>query len=194
DPEITFPVVAKYPFAELPTRPTSREQVAFAIEVHPRGFGLRLADKTNVINSLGWVVTNWESALDLMETSAEFKLAMEVFEVGQFNRSTAMTLVSLWGGLEAIFSANTSELRFRVSSMIASYLYAAGQQRLETQQQIAKLYDLRSAAAHGRPKHDGNQVLQTFELFRKVLIRIIVNKRVPTRADLDNMLLGGVVG
>jgi len=117
-------------------------------------------------------------------------LAAHAMSSGQFIEDTALTLISLWGALEAIFSPSTSELRFRVSALISSYLNPPGPQRLAHQKQIAELYDKRSAAAHGKRKHDGNDLLLTFELLRKVLIQIIRDGEMPTRQHLENKLFG----
>ncbi|MDB5764201.1 MAG: hypothetical protein JWQ21_3196 [Herminiimonas sp.] len=191
DPEITLTVVSKYPFSEMPSRP-DRELVATAVEVHQRFFRLALIDHAETLASIDWVRTNWETAVDLSASSAEFKLAMAVFEIGQFIPSSAMVLVSIWGALEAIFSPSTTELRFRVSAHVAAYLEPAGPTRLSLQQRVAKLYDKRSAAAHGKPKHDSNDLLQSFELLRRILIKMIDDKKVPSKNDLDAILLGGV--
>lgn len=109
---------------------------------------------------------------------------------GQFVEDTALILVSLWGALEAIFSPSTSELRFRVSALIAAYLNPPGPKRLFDQREIANLYDKRSAAAHGKRKHQGDDVLRTFELLRRVLIAIIRDGKIPTKAELEERLFG----
>ena len=192
NPAIQWVVASKYPIASIAERPPpkDRELVAYAVEIHKRHFALGLVDESNVVGSLSWVAENWEIAVDLRETSAEFSLAMAVLDAGQFLTNTAMTLVSLWGALEAIFSPSAAELRFRVSAMIAAFLKPAGNERLLLQQRVAKLYDKRSAAAHGRPSHEGDDLLQTFEILRKVIIKMIENKRVPTKEDLDARLFG----
>lgn len=62
--------------------------------------------------------------------------------------------------------------------------------RLELQKQVASLYDMRSAAAHGKSRHKPEHLLKTFELVRKVLIRTIVEKSVPTKETLEDCLFG----
>jgi|SRR5712691_1739992 len=82
----------------------------------------------------------------LIGESAEFALAVDALSSGQFVRSSALILDSLWGALEALFSPSTTELKFRVSSLIAAFLEPFGNSRGLQQKQIAKLYDKRSAA------------------------------------------------
>jgi hypothetical protein len=125
-----------------------------------------------------------------MASHADFKLAMEAFELSTFIPHHALTLVSLWGALEALFSPSTSELRFRVSVLIASYVHPPGRHRAELQEEIFDLYDKRSAAAHGKPKHNTDHLMQTFNILQRVLIKMIDEKAVPSKAALSNMLLG----
>jgi hypothetical protein len=59
------------------------------------------------------------------------------------------------------------------------------------QKDIAKLYDKRSAAAHGKPKHDAEDLLATFNLLRRVLFEIIIDRGVvPSKEALEAALFG----
>ena len=99
-------------------------------------------------------------------------------------------MVSIWGALEALFSPSTTELKFRVSALIAAFLEPPGMERAKLQKEIAKLYDKRSAAAHGKPKHEPEDLLSSFNLLRRVLIAIIASGKVPSKNDLEGMLFG----
>lgn len=190
DPEIILTFISEHPISSLPDRFTTAnsEMLGTAIEVHDRYFQLALVDRSRKLEHLDWVKKNWKTALDLRAHSAQFAFAIEVFEIGQFIPSSAMTLVSIWGALEGIFSVSQAELKFRVSSFIAAYMEPPGNGRLAHQKKIAKLYDKRCAAAHGTPKHEPNDVLASFELLRMVLIKIIENGKVPNKDDLERML------
>ena len=48
-------------------------------------------------------------------------------------------MVSLWAGLESLFSPSTMELRFRVSALISSYLHEHGKERQNLYKKIMKL-------------------------------------------------------
>jgi len=52
------------------------------------------------------------------------------------------------------------------------------------------LYDKRSAAAHGKPKHQSEDLVATFELLRRVLIMMIRLRAVPSKDELDARLFG----
>lgn len=190
DPKITFTVVSRTSFTELPNVPHSAEMVAAAVEIQRRHQTFGLVDDTKVLQSLSWIEENWESALDLLENSSEFRLAMDVFEIGVFIPSSAMVMVALWGALEALFSGTKAELKFRVSSLIAAYMKPPGTERLEMQKRVGKLYDKRSAAAHGTPKHTDDDLLRSYELLRLVLIKMIETKKTPTKDELEALLFG----
>jgi hypothetical protein len=190
DPSITMPAASNMDFSKI-AEAADGEAYIVTLEGRPRFFCLEpVANKSEIPASLQWVVQNFESAWNLWRKSSEFRLAVYALDTGQFVDNTALTLISLWGALEAIFSPSTQELKFRVSSLIAAYLYSAGPERMKRQKEIASLYDARSAAAHGKPRHTGDELLATFELLRKALIKFIVDGFVPTKVQLEERLFG----
>ena len=193
NPAVGLHVFSNHPLSSLTTLPSDIQPRIVPLETYPRHFRLGLIDNSKIQSSLAWVQENWKTAQHLYKTSAEFRFAADAMDSGQFVENSALTLVSLWGALEAIFSPSPSELKFRVSSLIASYLEPPGQTRIEVQKEIAVLYDKRSAAAHGKPRHEGNDLLKTFELLRKVIIKMLRRKAVPTKEELEQFLFGVVV-
>jgi len=189
DPSIVMPALSNMSFSKMAEAADAAAYI-MVLEHRPREFALGLVDDSKTTASLSWVVDHFPSALKLARESTEFRLAAHAMSSGQFIEDTALILISLWGALEAIFSPSTSELRFRVSALISSYLNPPGPQRMAHQKQIAELYDKRSAAAHGKQKHASDDVLQTFELLRGVLIQIIRDGQVPTRSHLESRLFG----
>lgn len=191
DPQVTLQVLARSPISELNQQYSTEndaEPVAILAATHARQFDLGLVDTTRVIESIEWVVDHWADAADLRASSPEFDFALETFDNAQLIPNTAMMLVSLWGALEAVFSPHKSELVFRVSAQLAAFLMPRGKARLEKQREIVKLYNLRSAAAHGFPKHAGEDLVKTFELLRAAIVRMIERKSVPTKEALEVML------
>jgi hypothetical protein len=55
---------------------------------------------------------------------------------------------------------------------------------------IARLYDKRSAAAHGKPNHETDDLLGTFNLLARVLTRILDDRAVPSKDSLERRLFG----
>lgn len=189
NPAITLPVFANYPFNTLAQTPEA-EASLFPYEVQRRHFPLGVVGGIVDQDAASWVSERWKSTHKLTESSLEFALAVEAIDSGQFIENHALALISLWGALEALFSPAKAELRFRVSALIASFLEEPGAKRAERQKAIAKLYDMRSAAAHGTPTHGPEHLLQTFTLLREVLFKIIDMGRVPSKPELEGMLFG----
>lgn len=152
---------------------------------------LGLVETASMVESLTWVRLNWRTAHSLYASSEEFRLAADALDAAHFVENEALALVSLWAAIEALFSPSTSELKFRVSALVASFLETPGNARRVRQAEIARLYDKRSAAAHGKPKHQSADLVATFELLRRILIKMVRQQGVPSKGDLETLLFGG---
>jgi len=161
NPATTLPVFSNYPFALLPKVQDNDAQL-LPFETQRRHFPLGVVGGRATADAVEWVKERWQVAHKLINGSSEFSLAVDAIDGGQFVQNPALTLVSLWGALESLFSPSTAELKFRVSSLIAAYLEPPGKSRHTLQKKIAKLYDMRSAAAHGKPKHEAEDLLLIF--------------------------------
>jgi hypothetical protein len=190
DPSVTMPVYADRSFGALASMEANDRARVAPLEVSPRFFALEPADREGMIAKLEWVRANWAKAEALYRQSQEFRIAADALSAGQFVRNDALVLISLWGALEALFSPSTTELKFRVSALIAAYLEGPGARRLAKQKEIAALYDKRSAAAHGKPRHSSDDLLNTFNLTRSVLLRMIQDEAVPSKQRLEELLFG----
>ncbi|WP_207867915.1 hypothetical protein [Pseudomonas sp. 58(2021)] len=190
DPQITLQVLAHGPVSELKERQSKNggELVALLYSRRERHVNIALIDNENVLDGIDWVVDHWKDAIELRGLSPEFNLAIDTFDNAQCIPSTAMALVSIWGALEAIFSPHKAELVFRVSAQLAAFLEPRGVGRLQKQKEIVKLYNLRSAAAHGSPKHGGDDLVTTLELLRIAIIRMVERKVVPDKSMLEELL------
>ena len=189
-PTITVPMISNVSFSSAVKIPDG--EVRFLpLEIMPKHFKLESPDGSlYTADRLKWVKLCWASAVKLVSKNAELRLAMDTLDRGQFIQNPALALVSLWGSLEALFSPSPTELSFRLASSIASYLEEPGEARLELHRSIMRLYKGRSAAAHGRPKVKVDTLLQTFELLRKVVIRMISYKHIPSKEELEALLFG----
>ena len=188
-PAIGMHAMSDHSFSMLIELDEERPRI-MPLETFPRHFKLAPINEKSIVPSLDWVQENWRDAHRLYNTSSEFRLAADAMDTGQFILNGALVLVSLWGALEAVFSPSNAELKFRVSALIASYLEDPGEGRAVLQKRVASLYDKRSAAAHGKPTHQSDDVLATFELLRKVIIRMIRDKSVPSKESLERRLFG----
>ncbi|MGY6160477.1 hypothetical protein [Paraburkholderia strydomiana] len=191
DPKIELQHFTQSPMSELKARtpsPEGGEFVAILVATRQRQIDLGLVDGSRVLESIEWVVDHWVDAVNLRASSPEFDLALATLDNAQLIPNTAMMLVSIWGALEAIFSPHKAELVFRASAQLAAFLTPRGPARLKKQREIVKLYNLRSAAAHGSPKHAAEDLVKSFELLRSALIRMIERKTVPSKEMLEELL------
>lgn len=189
DPAVTMSVLSNNSFDHIPSMPENQTNL-IPLEVGRRYFPLTATDTTATREKLEWVRQRWDMTHGFARTSSEFALGVDALSAAQFQQNTALILVSLWAALEALFAPSKSELRFRVSSLIAAYLESPGAKRAALQKEVAKLYDKRSIAVHGVPNHDQEDVLSTLLLLRRVMLAIIDNRKVPTKEDLENRLFG----
>jgi hypothetical protein len=168
NPAASISAVANRSFASLKDVP-DREAIIIPIETGRRHFPLSSENDIATADRLQWIKNYWSSTHELRQRHPEFALAAAAISTGQFVHNSALILVSLWAALEALFSPSTMELKFRVSSLIAAYLEPAGDGRHSLQKQISKLYDRRSSAAHGQPGFAAQDILDTFNLLRRVI-------------------------
>lgn len=189
NPAVTLPVFANASFETLP-RMADTETMLQPFEVEKRHFPLGVVGGKVTSAAATWVKERWPIAHRLKSNHAEFELAIEALDRGQFVSQPSLTLVSLWAALEALFSPSTTELSFRVSSLIAAYLEPPGESRLARQKAISKLYMKRSAAAHGKPTHDQQNLLDSFNLLREILTKMLDAGRVPSKDELESLLFG----
>jgi len=73
---------------------------------------------------------------------------------------------------------------------MASYLESPGRKRKQKFQRVLQLYDARSKAAHGSAKHDSSTLYDTYDLLRRVVIKMIEERAVPSKAELESELFG----
>lgn len=189
NPATTLPVFSNHAFSAL-SAVKDDDAHLLPFEVQQRHFPLIVDKNTANPEDIRWLSERWQVTHKLILNSAEFSLAVEAIDSGQFIRQPALALVSLWSSLEALFSPSTAELKFRVSALIAAFLEPPGSLRHTLQKDIAKLYDKRSAAAHGKPKHNSDDLLATFNLLRRVLLEIIEQGEVPNKDTLEAALFG----
>ena len=190
NPAVTLSVLSDHSFVQIPSIPDQEAHIV-PLEVRRRYFRLATEDGTATLESLEGVKNRWQLAHKFICESAEFSLGVDALLAAQFQQNSALILVSLWAALESLFSPSTSELRFRVSALIAAYLEAPGPERAALQKDVAKLYDKRSSAVHGVPRHQQADVLSTLQLLRRVLIEIIESAKIPTKEELEARLFGG---
>lgn len=117
---------------------------------------------------------------------------MEAFDVLALVANPSQGLVLLFGALESLFLAGMEkgELTFRLSAYVAAYLEPPGRKRIELQEKVKRLYAARSRAAHGTNCDPLSDLRSTEDLFRRILVKIIEEKAIPTDERLKFSLFG----
>ncbi len=187
------PATASASFSEVVEVPGDTLHI-WPIETGPRKIWEETPNEVVTQHDVDWLATHWETARALRKQSSEFAVATLAFDQCIFVSQPELALLSLWGALEALFSPAPHELRFRVSCNIAAFLEPAGVARMELQSRVAKLYDARSKAAHGRQSNVAAQLTDTYQLVRRVLVQIIEEGQVPTHDELRTRLFGATRG
>lgn len=182
------PIVSDTPLAEAAHCPHEPRFIPF--EAAPHRLHLKLNPSILLENDLNWVSASWRAAGRLMRSSEAFNSLFQAFDQSLFVANPSLALLLLWGALETVFSPARSELRFRISANIASYLEPPGIRRLELQKKATKLYDARSAAAHAANSRDPDALKQTYSLARRIIEQMVARRAVPSRKDLDHCMFG----
>jgi hypothetical protein len=189
-PTVVVPVLSNISFSDAAKAPDNTTHF-FPFEVQPRFFPIDLRARTvTQLTQFEWVRNNWRSAIELASANNELRIAVAALDALQFIPDSGLGLISLWGALEALFSPAKTELRFRVSALIASYLEPFGPARAALQKKTARLYDARSAVAHGAGNRDLQLVLDTYDVLRRVVFKIFTDQHVPSKLELEANLFG----
>jgi len=189
---ISVPIISSEKFASIAE--VEQEPHLWPMEIHtprlfPEGSNVTSVD----VPELEWLRENWYDAAALW-ASKDFAFALQAVDASLWNHTPALALVALWGALERLFSPSASELSFRVSANIAAFLERAGGTRHACFKKVKALYENRSKAAHGSGDPDTNSYGETFEIARRVLLRIIQDRHVPTKKELEANLFGDPIG
>jgi hypothetical protein len=189
-PDIVVPVLCNMSFSDA-ARATENSVSLVPYETGRRYFRIDVSESAGWnSDNLAWVVEHWYAAAALINEHKEFHLAVEALDQAFFIRDPGLAMVSIWGALEELFSKSKSELRFRVSALISSFLEVPGPDRISLHKRLTKLYDSRCDAAHGRSSISGASLVASMEVLRRVIIRMISDGTVPSKEQLEARLLG----
>lgn len=185
-PTFILPVIGAQSFESAKANHSSA--VYYPIETESRLLALDPSARRTITEvDLGCVSKTWLVAARLFDSNGSFRLLLEATDQCMFAKHRRLALLWLWGGLESVFSPDT-ELKYRISSAIASFLEPPGISRMTAQKELAKLYDSRSAAAHGRDDKRDDSVQQTYAIARRAVIKMIDEGHVPSKLELEAKL------
>jgi hypothetical protein len=186
-PYLTVPVLSNHPFHVVPN--IDEEATLEPFETEHRIFQVAdPATKTLGMSRLSYVKEKWLPGARLLSKNSKFYTAMKAFDSATVTGRSSASMLALWGAIEQLFAPSRAELRFRVASLLASYLEREGNKKLDLYKEILKLYDIRSVAAHTAEEVDSQPIVHTYVLMRNALVRMIDEVTVPTQDDLERLL------
>jgi hypothetical protein len=188
---LSMPVIGLHSLCKPPSDPTTAD-FSSAEEANRYWFSDTQPSGLLEDATLQWVKRNWRKALMLGQSSDKFRAALFAFDAAPTLSQAASALLLLWGAIEALFSIE-SEIVFRLSLSIATYLHAPGEERLACARKIRKLYRARSKAAHGGANQGGNyneELFDTQETLRALLIKSVETESVPDKDQIDSLICG----
>lgn len=186
-PYLSVPVVSDCSFRDIPA--IKDEPTLTPLETERRMLGApEGTDCTLSLADLTWVANKWQSAGKLLNSNPKFLGALKAFDASTVRGRASASMLALWGGIEQLFAPSAGELRFRVASLLASYLEEPGRERLELYKRILKLYNERSLAAHTAKEIETGPLVETYVIMRNALVRMIDEEKVPTQYELESLL------
>ncbi len=186
-PYLAVPVLSDQPFSDAATARNEPDLRPF--ETVPRILRAGEDGPTTIADeNLDWTKRKWSTGAEMLQRNPIFLSAIRAFDFCTLEGKRSLSLLSVWAGLEQLFSPSPGESRFRVSSNIAAYLEPPGEQRLALFKRILKLYDSRSKAAHTSSEIAVGPLVESFVIMRNVLVKIIDEESIPTQEVLERRL------
>lgn len=186
-PYMCIPAISNISFSDIVS--SDKDPIIQPYETRHRYFGPpgEVAPVLGLEN-LEWVKDRLESTITLMKREPKFYSAFKAFDSATEINKISLSLLTLWGAIEQLFSPNTGELKYRVSANLASFLVDHGEERLKLFKEISKLYNDRSTAAHTSKDMDYPPLVATWVHLRNAMIKIVDQGRVPSQDDLEKLI------
>jgi len=187
-----YPYLLVSAISDLPYKKASTSEhdpSIFPVEINRRFF-VKHSEEDAILNerTLNWIRDNWRNVADMMKNNPKFYTAFKAFDASTIQGKYSTSLLTLWGAIEQLFSANSGELKYRVSSNMAAFISPPGKERLVLFKKLSKLYNERSIAAHTAQDISHSPLVQTYLLFRRAILKMIETRKVPTQSDLEKMV------
>ena len=120
-----------------------------------------------------------------------FRLALRAVEASRYAYDPRFALAALWVAPEAIFAKDPSEATFRLSAAWAAFAHELGEERLQLQKRLQKLYGFRSKAVHGHrldAKQFESAYRETFVLFMSSLWKLVSSGELLTAEEFQSRI------
>jgi hypothetical protein len=184
---IGMPVVCNQPFTKPPMGPARVTQIERGADWSLKSPFSRFFLTPAIAATCA---SHWRKALRMTESNIKFGFAFHSADRALFHVDKLSILSAIWSALEGLFVPSMAgEIGFRLSCMIASYLEEPGQARSDLQSAVGKMYSSRSKAVHGSPEK-ANLLIESYDLLKRIVQKIILEDKVPAEGDLKARLFG----
>jgi hypothetical protein len=188
-PFLLAPVIADQPLVAPSTSSANGTPVIRTFETQRRIFTSPTGKVVCMSREdIDWVGRHWRRCQALFKGHPKFAAVFRAFDMATVSGRSVPSLLPIWTGLETLFSFSRGEVRFRSAAFISTYLEPPGPTRLELYRRILKLYNERSAAAHGPEKVDLGSLTESYVLLRNALVKIVDSGNLPTQDALEKDL------
>ncbi|HZK96874.1 MAG TPA: hypothetical protein VFC67_21930 [Prolixibacteraceae bacterium] len=186
-PYLVVSAISDISFSKIPE--SEKEPTIFPFETKNRIFSpVENVKPFLSIDDLCWLKENWKRTVTLLKENSKFYLAFKAFDSASIQGKPSTSLINIWGAIEQLFSPNTGELKYRVSSNLAAFLQEHGDKRLEVFKELSHLYNDRSIVAHTAKEIDYSPVVSSYIHLRNALMKIIELGFVPSQDYLEELI------
>lgn len=185
---VRVPVIAARSFLEISTDPELSE--LSVLEVNPSHlFPSPLEPPLIASSDLEWLARHWLSGGRLFREHANFANAFVAFDQSTWSTTHGLGLVRLWGAFELLFATSRHQKTRQLASRISAFLEPAGETRAALANDVVRLYDSRSDAAHGSPANQDDAFFESHALLRRVIVAVIEKDHVLSVSELERLSL-----
>jgi hypothetical protein len=139
------------------------------------------------LSDLLWLESKWLSGGRLYREHSNFANAFMGFDQSIWASTHGLGLVQLWGAFELLFATSRYRKTAQLGSRISAYLEPPGEGREQLKQKVEDLYNSRSDAAHGDPLGQDEAFTASYELLKRVILKILDENYVLSIDDLERL-------
>lgn len=137
---------------------------------------------------IDWISKYWRTIAQIGASSDSFDRAFSAYDDSALQGSCGLATLQILSSIERLFVPGSSDLSYRLSLRVASYLEVDSEERFKCFKSVQSLYKERSKIAHGGTSDDLAAYLDSRKLLQRILRNIIESGFVPSDEDLDKLV------
>jgi hypothetical protein len=137
---------------------------------------------------IDWISKHWRTVAKIGSSNESFDRAFFVYDDSARQGSCGLATLQILSSIERLFVSGGSDLSYRLSLRVASYLEVDSEERFKCFKSVQRLYKERSKIAHGGTSDNLAAYLDSRRLLQRILRNIIESGIVPSDEDLDKLV------